>query len=103
MEKIPFDPKELEVSGEYRGFYPGAKSIPILNTPITAKENFRRFALNEGGGPLWMPSYPEIRMFNPQIIPENIARAIVAEVNPYNPNDDPTPFHKDLLAIAHEL
>ena len=102
MEKIPFDPKELEVSGEYRGIYPGSKGIPVLNTPITAKENFRRFAFNEEGGPLWMPSYPEIKMFNPQIVPENIARAIVVEMNPYNPKDDPTPFHKDFFGVEWE-
>ena len=86
MEKIPFDPKELESSGEYRSFRPDAKGIPILNTPITPRENFRKFAFNEEGGPVWMPSYPEIKMFNPQVIPENVARAIVAEAVPYNPS-----------------
>lgn len=103
MEKIPFDPKELESSGEYRSFRPDAKGIPILNTPISAKENFRKFAFNEEGGPLWMPSYPEIKMFNPQVIPENVARAIVAEAVPYNPREDSTPFHKDFFGVEWEF
>ena len=102
MKKIPFDSKELEVLGEYPGYMPGMVGIPILNTPITARENFRKFAFNEEGGPLWMPSYPEIKMFNPQMIPENIARAIVAEANPYNPFAD-TPFHKDFFGVEWEF
>ena len=103
MEKIPFDPKELESSGEYRSFRPDAKGIPILNTPITPRENFRKFAFNEEGGPVWMPSYPEIKMFNPQVIPENVARAIVAEAVPYNPREDSTPFHKDFFGVEWEF
>lgn len=103
MGKVPFDPKELEKRGEYKGFMPGSKGIPILNTPITARENFRRFAFNEDGGPLWMPSYPEIKMFNPRVIPENIARAIVAEANPYNAREDPEKFHKDFFGVEWEF
>ena len=42
-------------------------------------------------------------MFNPRMIPENIARAIVAEVNPYNPYADPEPFHTDFFGVEWEF
>ena len=101
MEKIPFDTKELEKIGEYQGIMPGAAPIPKLNTPITARENFRRFAFNEG--PLWIPSYPEIKMFNPRAIPDNIARAICTDDNPYNPYTDPEKIHKDMFGVEWEF
>jgi len=99
-EKIPFDPKELEVVGHYKGFAPGSTGVPILNTPITAKENLKRFAFSDN--PLWMPSYAEFALFNPRLIPDNYARAIVAEAEPWTGMGDDV-FHKDLFGVEWEF
>lgn len=78
MEKIPFSKEELKVVGSFPAAkHPGGKIK--LNTPITAKENYRALLHHE---PLcWLPDNDYI-LFNPSIIPDNVARAFVREQNP---------------------
>ena len=40
MERVKFDPKELEPVGYYQGFNPKAPPTPVYDFPISRKENF---------------------------------------------------------------
>lgn len=95
---IPFNEEELTKIGEYPGFGPGMPGTPILKTPIAPYENLKRFLA--GDNPLWVPSSFEFKMFNPSIITDNIARAMVVEGKPW-------PFDQaggpDLLGIEWEF
>ena len=51
---------------------------PIRNTPITAKENYRRVAFRKEK-PLWLPSDMDEIMFTPKLYPDNIIRNFVFE------------------------
>ena len=81
MQRVPFSPAELEASGVWPDPRPGAPGVPILNTPVTPRENFRAFLA--GKRPLWMPSFAETCMFMPALIPDNPTRGFVREDTPY--------------------
>ena len=72
MEKIPFDPKELEPIGFSPAPLPFLPPTPIFNSPITRKENFLR--LINGEGALWVPHTKEFFIWNPSCIPDSWAR-----------------------------
>ena len=76
MNRIPFDPKELEPIGFNPGFGPNMKPTPIFNTPITPKEN--HMLLLSKALPLWMPGSGDTQMITP-MCPDNIARGFVFE------------------------
>ena len=76
MNRIPFDPKELEPIGFNPGFGPNMKPTPIFNTPITPKENHMLLLSKEL--PLWMPGSGDTQMITP-MCPDNIARGFVFE------------------------
>lgn len=97
-EIIPFDSKELEAKGEYRGFRPGSPGLPVLSTPITPKENFLRMV--KGEGELWTPTTAEYKMFNPHEYPDNLARYIVADQAAYRPTEI---FNKDAFGVEWEF
>ncbi|MDO4571942.1 MAG: hypothetical protein Q4C13_01135 [Clostridia bacterium] len=83
MPRTSFNREELEISGYYPGFGPVNPGIPILHTPITPRENLKRFILHDH--PLWMPSFWEMKMFNPLVIPDNQARGMVLEAAVVSP------------------
>lgn len=79
MKRIPFSKEELNVVGYYPPTTPQGNKVEKLNTPISAIENLKAFISNET--PLWMPN-GEYISFSPSIIPDNIARGAVVEVDP---------------------
>jgi hypothetical protein len=87
MERIPFRPEELEVVGRRPSPFPGAPDVLIHNTPITHAENYR--AMMRGEKPLWMADTIDVQMFCPKIIPDNVARGFVVEVDGFDPNQSP--------------
>jgi len=81
LDKVPFNREvEMQVVGEYRSLFPGAPGLPRLNTPISPRENLRR--LFEEKDPLWMPSGRDYFTLIPRIIPDNVARGFVFDVEP---------------------
>lgn len=75
MNKIPFDEKELEVTAEMPGPFPGRPPVRIYgNRPISTKENFR---LTYEKKPMWIPDVNDSITFSPTVVPDNVARAFV--------------------------
>ena len=77
---------------------PDEQGLPIYKTPILPVENIKMFLAGEK--PLWMPSSYEMLMFNPDIIPDNIARAMVIQQNPFFPK---SVYNKDYFGIEWEF
>ena len=97
MERIPFDPKELEPLGYIPAPFPGEAPTPVFNTPISRKENFRLFV--SGQKPLWMPHVREFLLLNPECVPDSMARGMVSKAGPV----DPSKFGgKDMFGIEWE-
>ncbi len=82
-EKIPFNEAEMTPNGEYMRPIPGLKNVVKPTYPITTEENFKRFLEGE---PAWMPSDMEIVLFNPTIVPENVARGMSIEMQFLTPD-----------------
>ena len=92
MSRPSFSEKEFEVIGMYPGierFEVAAGSIsipesPILNTPISVKENWRLLLDNKK--PYWIPStgwiFCEQLQFRPRICPDNIVNHQVFDGGP---------------------
>lgn len=71
-----FDPKEIEnATITY-----GRRVMIQYDSPITARENFRRALKHQQ---LWMPSSGDKVNYLPEIVPDNIARAMVTQAKPY--------------------
>ncbi len=89
MKKIPFSEEELKEVGRYyvAGRTDGGKVK--LNTPVSPLENMMAFLNNET--PCWMPD-GDIITVNPEIIPDNVARAFVQEENPTDKKGGPDMF-----------
>ena len=96
--RIPFDPEEMTVIDEYPGFAPDAPTTPVFQTPIRPFENMKLFLAGEK--PLWMPFFTETKLFNPMIIPDNIARGMIVEEGFHMPD---SLFNKDLFGIEWEF
>lgn len=96
--RVPFDPDEMTVIDQYEGFAPDAPKTPVLKTPIKPYENFKMFL--SGETPLWMPSTLETKMFNPMILPDNIAKNMVTEGTFHFPKEL---IHKDYFGIEWEF
>ena len=91
MERIPFDSKELEVTGTYpqwaNPMNPTGAADGKRNLPVTPKENFR-LALT-GHTPWWMP-YPgwsncDVLVFRPRMHPDNVVTHLVFDGEPPYP------------------
>ena len=82
MERIPFRKEELEVIGQTINM--GRGSFPLLNTPISPRENF--LMLLRGEDPLWIPFARDTISVTPAIIKDNIARGFVYDATPFDPN-----------------
>lgn len=89
MNKIPFSQDELQEVGRYyiAGRADGGKVK--LNTPVSPLENMMAFLNNET--PCWMPNGDMITI-NPEIIPDNVARAFVQENDPTDRKGGPDMF-----------
>ena len=85
MDRVKFDPKELEPVGYFKTMNPHAPPMPVYGYPITRKENFE--LLLKGETPLWMPSSNEIYLFMPSCVPDNWARGMVSAFQPVSQND----------------
>lgn len=79
-----FSKKELEIRGFYNSPIPGKPSAPILNSPVTAKENIL-MALN-GETPYWYPSVSMIggdyKPLRPRIMPDNYIAHYIMDGEP---------------------
>lgn len=87
MKRILFDRKELEILRWRPSRFPMGPDEPVLNTPISAEENFRM--MMRGEKPLWMADMTHVKMFCPRIIPDNMARGFVIEVDGFGPDKAP--------------
>jgi hypothetical protein len=90
-----FDPKELRVVYEIPES-PRMPAIRIYDYPVSIRDGvvaaFKR-------KPLWQIIDPEIKIFTPMIIPDNVARSFVYEANPFDPMDG---GGKDMFGIEWE-
>ena len=77
-----FDPKELNVVREIPGMF-GGPPTPVYDFPVTPKEAFIALFKKE---PVWqiMGMGMESRLFAPKLLPDNVARAFVAEAQPFD-------------------
>ena len=85
MERIPYNPKELDCKEFYPSSATGFPGSRIFNTPIFPKENY--LALFKREMPLWIPTSSDRRGFAPRIDPDNIARVQVFEAQPLQPEE----------------
>lgn len=78
---IPFDEKELEVVS----VDPASRKTPVdyehFKYPVTQREAVRATYEKK---PIWLVSSKDTMMFNPRCIPENIARGMVVDAEPFN-------------------
>jgi len=91
-----FDVKELEV---VRQTVPTAMmpSIDIYNYPVTPKEAVIAMMHRK---PIWQTAGVESKIFAPWLLPDNVARAFVAEEKPFDPIKDGG--GKDMFGIEWE-
>ncbi len=82
MNRIPLDrKKESQVIGSAKLYTKAyVTDVPVYNTPITPRENFRMML--DGKVPFWMPSDQDIFTINPIILPDNVSRAFVIDIEP---------------------
>jgi hypothetical protein len=86
MDRIKYSDKELELRGFYEPEWIGSQSMQIFSTPVTPRENYLAFLRHEK--PLWMPMTTDTRVFNPRILPDNVARAWVQDVDGLKPGEE---------------
>lgn len=84
MKKIPYDPRELEITGKYPGgtiMFGVPDGAPKYARPITPKENLR-LALT-GQTPCWIPfagmGGGDVHNFRPRIHPDSVATHLVID------------------------
>ena len=82
MSVPKFDPKELIVVRETPPS-PFMPSMKIYSTPVTPKEAYAA-ALRKK--PIWQVNGMDQRIFSPQLLPDNVARAFAFEQNMLDPN-----------------
>ena len=46
---IPFDPKELEITGYQKGFNPALPGTPLFSFPIPSKDNYKALLADHKG------------------------------------------------------
>ena len=73
---MKFDPKEIENAKLIQG----RRVMIEFDSPITPRENFKRALKREQ---LWMPMAGDKFNFTPEFVPENRARALITQANPY--------------------
>ena len=76
-EYVKFDPKELEIKDYINKDSAYLPPIPVYNSPITPRENFRRMV--RGDHYLWLPHTLDINYLFPWCVPDSIARGMVTD------------------------
>ena len=94
MERVAFDPKELEPVEMLANMIPVAPPVAKRNSPITTKENYQ--LLLNGEKPLWITNNDEFVLLTPSCVPDNWARGMVTN-GKMNPPD--TLGGKDMFGI----
>ena len=74
-----FDEKELKVVGESFNLY---GSVPLFDTPVSLCDGYLSAVRDRK--PIWQITGIETQMFTPSIIPDNVARALVIEGEPFD-------------------
>lgn len=73
MERISFSRDEMEVKGYYDSVIPEKPGVPVMNSPVSTKENI--IAALSGQKPLWYPSVGmaggDYKPFRPRMFPDN--------------------------------
>ena len=90
-----FDSSELEVVRETPAFA-FMPSMKIYKTPVTLKEGYAAALRRK---PYWQIMGGESRIFSPQLLPDNISRAMAFEANMLDPNKG---GGKDMFGIEWE-
>ena len=83
MDRVPFDPIEVENAVEIPGRL--GRITKKYQTPITPRENYRLLYNRET--PLWIPVSGDTKSISPRIDPDNIARVFAFEANPLTPEE----------------
>ncbi|MCL2126037.1 MAG: methyltransferase, partial [Oscillospiraceae bacterium] len=92
-----YDPKELTVVGEIPPRFGIGLPIPIYSYPVTPKEAFKAMVQRQ---PVWQISGIESKIFAPKLLPDNVARAMVIQEEPFdNLNDG---GGKDMFGLEWE-
>ena len=90
-----FDPRELNAVDEIPES-PRMPAVKIYDYPVTTREGviaaFKR-------KPIWQVVDPDIKIFSPRLIPDNVARAFVYEEKSFDPNNG---GGKDMFGIEWE-
>ena len=85
MNRIPYNPDELNSSVFYPSPISGLPGPRKYNTPIPPRENLRALLNHET--PLWIPAGSDRRMMTPRIDPDNVARCFVSDVQALQPEE----------------
>lgn len=75
--------KELRVIGQYPVSGGSTEGTPMYDLPITPKENYARF-VQKASCPMWTPGGSDIVQILPNMIPDNVARGMVADTIPFD-------------------
>lgn len=76
--------RETKIIGTYENINPGGPAMPKFDTPITPKENFFRFVSKDKKA-VWTPNEIDIVSVLPKMIPDNVARGLVDDPEPFDP------------------
>ena len=78
---IPFDEKELEITE----IEPASRKTPVdfahFTYPVSEREAVLRAYKQK---PVWLITGKETQKFNPRVVPDNIARGMVIDAEPFN-------------------
>lgn len=85
---MKFNEKEMIPVGQWSPELLAAETIPQYDTPLTAKENYYRMFDKNGEHCQWIPAHCDCINFNPIIIPDCKARAMVNEVIKLQPGEE---------------
>ena len=96
-EYVKFDPKELEIKDYINKDSPYLPPIPVYNSPITPRENFRRMLSHEHY--LWLPHTLDVNYLFPWCVPDSIARGMVSNSTRFTPDQF---GGKDMFGIEWE-
>jgi len=86
MERIPYNPEEINSAEFYPPMAPGFPPGRKFNTPVPPRDNYR--VVLDRGMPLWIPSGSDRKGFAPRIDPDNIARHQVLDVQALRPEEE---------------
>jgi hypothetical protein len=96
MRVPPFDEAELEVVGEMPP-NPLTPATQEFRYPVTPREAYEATLRHR---PIWQLINTEDRIFTPRIIPDNVARGLVSEARPFDPEREAG--GNDMFGVAWE-